>query len=353
MPLPRCRNFEDNGSRKTWPDGTDMRCRPNCAFIHPSEPDWDRAPRAAVRGRGGPPRGSRGRRQSSFGPPAPGGSSSTQGAEWGSSSGAWDDYMTGFNPTPRATSGARGASHRSQTTPGTSGWGSSGADGTGWGNSGADGSSGWGNSGADGPGWGNSGADDSGWGSSGADGPGWGSNANINGNPSDGPLNEPGALDEQASSSQWDTPAVEWGSSGNEWGSAGTDLGPGWGETSIPNQGNKASSATTVANMADLDALGGTGADDNPDAAIATTLSSPTMPSIPASGELNATHREERGEDTPVQDIVELFRWKRKASLIHRFRSLWPSNRSKCDHRIVTTTTMIFQCYQAPTRWVS
>lgn len=221
--------------------------------------------------------------------------------------------MTGFNPTPRPTSSARGTSHRSQTTSGTSGWGSSGADGPGWGNSGADGAGwgnsgadnpGWGNSGADGPGWGNSGAGDSGWGSSGADDRGWGSNANINGNPSDGLSNEPGTSGEQATSFQCDTQAVEWGSSGNGWGSAGADLGPGWGEASIPNQGDKASSATTVANP---DALGGTGADDNPDAAIAMTLPSRAIPSISTSSELVATHNEERGEDTPALDIVELF----------------------------------------------
>ena len=292
-----------------------MRCRPNCTFIHPSDPEWDRAPRAAVRGRGGPPQGGRGRRQSSFGQSAPGGSSSTQGQEWGSSSGTWDDYMTGFNPTPRATSSARGASHRSQTTPGTSGWGSSGADGPGWGNSGADGPGwgnsgaddrGWGNSGADGSGWGNSGAGDSGWGSSGADDRGWGSNANINGNPSDGLSNEPasGTSGEQATSSQCDTQAVEWGSSGNGWGTAGADLGPGWGEASIPNQDDKASSATTVANP---NALGGTGADDNPDAAIAMTLPSRATPSISTSSKLIATHNEERCEDTLALDTVELF----------------------------------------------
>jgi hypothetical protein len=187
--------------------------------------------------------------------------------------------MTGFNPNPRATSSARGVPSRrgGQSTPGTSGWGSSGADG---------------------PGWGSSGADD----------PGWGSSANNNGSPSDGWLNEPGAIGEQASSSQWDTQAVEWGTSGNGWGSVGTDPGSGWGETSNSDQGSKPSLA--VANMADPVALlDGTGAVDNPDAATVTTPTSWAVPSIPTSDELNATHNEERGEDTLAPVMVELFPW--------------------------------------------
>jgi hypothetical protein len=67
--------------------------------------------------------------------------------------------------------------------------------------------------------------------------------------------------------------------------------------------------------MADPGALvGGTGADDNPDAATATTPSSWAVPSIPTSGELNAMHNEERGEDTLAPAMVELFPWEYKAS---------------------------------------
>jgi hypothetical protein len=194
--------------------------------------------------------------------------------------------MTGFNSNPRATSSGRGApSHRSgQATPGTSGWGSSGVDG---------------------PGWGNSGADGPGWGSSGADGPDWGSSTNNDANPSDGWPNELGASGEQASSSQWGTQAAEWGTSGEGWGSARTDPGPGWGETSNSDQGSKPPPATAVANVADPDALlGGTGADNNPDAATVTTPSSWAVPSIPTSGELDSTHNEERGEDILAPTVV-------------------------------------------------
>lgn len=257
--------------------------------------------------------------------------------------------MTGYDRNPRATSGSMGAPSRrsGQTRPESSGWGSFGAD-----------------------------------------GPGWGSSADNNENPSNGWSNEPGASGEQASSSQWDTQASEWGSSGNgpgpsgdgwgssgnawgssgnelessrnawgssgnglessgngwgssgnelgsgsgwgstgnAWGAAGTDQGPGWGETSISDQGSKASSAKAVAKTAEPDAvLGGNRVDGNSDAAT-TTSRSPrvavapasqtdvqksggakpvrvAIPSIPTSGEPDPAHDEERGEDT-----VEPFR---------------------------------------------
>ena len=275
--------------------------------------------------------------------------------------------MTGFDSNPRAASSARGAPSRrsGQTTSGTTGWGSSGADGPGWGSSGAD-NPGWGSSGADGPGWGSSGAEGPSWGNSGADNPGWGSSGadkpdrgsstNDNGDPSDGWSNEPGASGEQASSSQWDTQPVEWGSSGDGWGTAiTTDLGPDWGDTSITDQGRKASSATKVANIADPDALlGGTGANDNPDAATLATPLSPTTPSISTSGGLNATHNKERVEDTPAPAIVELFPGNaRHHILTYCFRSLWLSNRSKCDHRVVNMTIISSQRCREPTRWGS
>jgi hypothetical protein len=76
--------------------------------------------------------------------------------------------MTDFDRNPRATSGSRGAPSRrsGQARPESNGWGSSSAD-----------------------------------------GPGWGTSANDNENPSNGWSNEPGALGEQASSSQRDTQA--------------------------------------------------------------------------------------------------------------------------------------------------
>jgi hypothetical protein len=314
-----------------------MQCLPECQFIHPSDPNWDRAPTAPVRGRGGPPQGGRGRGQSSFGPPASGANASAMGMgqEWGSSSGTWNDYMTGFDRNPRATPGSRGAPSRrsGQTRP-----------------------------------------EGSGWGSSGADGPGWGSSANNNENQSNGWSNEPGESGEQTSSSQWGTQAggwgnglessgnawgssgnglessgnawgsfgnelgsgSEWGSTGDAWGSAGTDPGPGWGETSISDQGGKASPATAVTKIAEPDAvLGGTGVDGNSDTAAATTRSSRVsvavapasqtglqesigakpvrvaMPSTPTSA-----HNEERGEDTFEPATVEPLRYefKRPAS---------------------------------------
>jgi hypothetical protein len=300
-------------------NGSEIQCLPHCQFIHPSDPDWDRAPAVPARGKGGPPQGGRVRGQSSFGPPASGANSSTLGQERGSSSGTWNDYITDFDRNPRATSGSRGAPSRrsGQTRPESSGWGGSGAD-----------------------------------------GPGWGSSANNNENPSNGWSNEPGASVEQASSSQRDTQAVGWGSSGNRlessgngwgspgnelgsgsgwgtagdaWGSAGADQGPGWGETSISDQGSRASLAT--AKIAEPDAvLGGTGANGNSDAAAATSRSSRVtiadapasqtevqksggaksvrvvIPSIPTSGGLDPAHNEERGEDRFEPATVETFR---------------------------------------------
>ncbi len=286
----KLQNFEENGSRKARSNGSEIQCRPNCQFIHPSDPEWDRAPSATVRGRDGPPQGGRGRGQSSFGPPASGANTSTLGKGRGSSSGTWNDYMTGFDSTPRATSGARGApSHRSgQTRQETSGWGSSAAD-----------------------------------------GPGWGSSANNSGSPLNGWSTEPGASGDQVSSSQWDTQEGGWGSSGdgwgssgnalgssgngwgsgNVWGSAGTDPGPGWGETSSSDQGSKASLAMAVAKIAESNVVSGeTGADGKPNVATMTTPSSQAIPSIPTPGELDTTHNEERGGDALEPSTVELCR---------------------------------------------
>jgi hypothetical protein len=363
-----------------------MQCLPNCQFIHPSDPAWDRAP-APVRGRGGPPQGGRGRGQSSFGPPATGANSSALSQEWGNSSGTWGEYLTDFDRNPRATSGLRGVPPRrsGQTRSESSGWGSSGADGPGWGSSANNnetqsnrssnvpvasgeqslsqsdttasgwgpsgngwGSSGneWGSSGnewgSSGNEWGSSGNE---WGSSGnewgSSGNGWGSSGN--GLESSGNAPGPSGNGLKSSGNGWGPSGNEfgsgsgWGSTDNAWGSAGTDQGPGWGETSISDQGTKASSATTVAKIAEPDAvLGGNGVNGDSDAATATTRSSRVsvsvapafqndiqesgcvkpvrvaIPSIPTSGELSGeldpAHNEERGEDTFEPATVEPFR---------------------------------------------
>lgn len=263
-----------------------MQCLPSCQFVHPSDPGWDRAPTAPVRGRGGAPQGGRGRGQSSFGPPASGVNSSALG----SSSGAWDDYITDFDHTLQATSGSRGAPSRrsGQTRPESSGWGSSGAD-----------------------------------------GPGWGSSANNNENPSNGWSNEPGAHAEQASSSQWNTQADGWGSSGDRWGSSNKELGPsgnGWG----PSNDGWGSSGKELGPSGN--AWGSSGNEGNSEVATATTRSprvsiaveppsqtdiqesSSTkpvrvaIPSTPTPGELDPAHNEECGENTSEPATVEPFR---------------------------------------------
>ncbi|KAI0284240.1 hypothetical protein BGY98DRAFT_584590 [Russula aff. rugulosa BPL654] len=386
MPFRRCRNFESNGSRKTWPNGSEVSCAPNCQFIHPSDPDWDRAPAIPIRGRGGHPQGGRGRGQSSFGPPASGANASAMGPERGSSSGTWNDYMTGFDRNPRATSGSRGApSHRSgQSRPENSGWGSSGADGPGWGSSTKNNenlSNGWSNEpgaageqasssqwdtqaggwGSSGDGWGSSGngpgPSGDGWGSSGngleSSGNAWGSSGNAlesSGNAWGSPGN---AL--ESSGNAWGSSgnALEssgngWGSSGNDlgsgggWGSAGADQGPGWGETSISDQGSKAPSARAVAKTAEPDAvLGGTGVDGNSDAAVATTRSSRVSPAVaPAS----QTDIQESGGAKKVVVVV-------RTHLSQRH--LWLTNRSKCNHRISTTAIISLRHYRTPTIWDS
>jgi hypothetical protein len=329
-----------------------MQCLPNCQFVHPSDPNWDRAP-GPVRGRGGPPQGGRGRGQSSFGPPATGANSSALGQEWGSSSGAWNDYMTDFDRNPRATSGSRGAPSRrsGQTRPESSGWGSSGADGSGWGtsaNNNENPSNGWSNEpGASGEQASSSQRDTQagGWGSS---GDGWGSSGNGPGPSGDGLGSSGNGLESsgnawgssgnglESSGNGWGSSGNElgsgsgWGSTGNAWGSARTDQGLGWGETSISDQ---APSATAVAKITEPDAiLGGNGVDGNSDAATATIRSSRVsvsvapasqtdiqesggakpvrvaIPSIPTSGEFDPAHNEERGEDTFEPATVEPFR---------------------------------------------
>jgi len=268
--LRASQNFYDSGSRKTWSNGAEKQCRPNCPFIHPSDPDWDRAPSAPVRGDGPP--GGRGRGQSSFGAPATGANSSSLGPERGSSLAAWGDYMTGFGPQPSATSNARGASsHQSaRTTSGTSGWGDSGAGGS-----------------------------------------GWGSSDNNNVGASDAWSNELSASGEQASSSHWGTQTEGWGSSGDGWGTTGTDPGPGWGEASKSDQASKAPSAAAVTNIAGFTApdttLGSTTwTDGDTDMATATNSSSRAIAPGSSPSEPDATHSEQHDDDSSAPATVDL-----------------------------------------------
>ncbi len=216
--------------------------------------------------------------------------------------------MTSFDHNPRATSGARGApSHRSdQTRPETSGWGSSGTDGPGWGSSANNNggpSNGWSNE-AGAPGkqassshqaveWGSAGngivSSGDGWGSP---GDGWGSSGNVL---------------KKSSGNAWGSSSSEWGTTGDTWWSAGSNPGPSGGETSMSGQGGKASSAIAVTKTADPDALMRESPNDNPDGATMMIPLSPTIPSIPTSGQRDPTHKEERGEDAFGPTIVELF----------------------------------------------
>ena len=72
-------------------------------------------------------------------------------------------------------------------------------------------------------------------------------------------------------------------------------------------QGGKASSAIAVTKTADPDALMRESPNDNPDGATMMIPLSPTIPSIPTSGQRDPTHKEERGEDAFGPTIVELF----------------------------------------------
>ncbi|KAI9508924.1 hypothetical protein F5148DRAFT_1191466 [Russula earlei] len=255
MPRPRCKNFDSNGSRKTWSNGSEMQCRPNCQFIHPSDPGWDGAPPPTVRERGGPRQGSRERH----------GSTAT-----------WDDYMTGFSSNPSASSSGWGAlSHRSgHTTAGTDGRGTAAAGGS-----------------------------------------GWGSGDNNAMTASNGLSNERAALGEQASSSQWNAQALGWGPSDTGWGSAGTGLGPGWGEDSFSDQSSKPTTVANVMSPAGPSTLSRTWTNDNPGAGTATSPSSRAMPSISSPSEPDTTHSEQFGEDIPARAMAELLHVERKAPL--------------------------------------
>jgi hypothetical protein len=225
-----------------------VQCRPYCQFIHPSDPDWDRAPPATIRGRGGPPYGSRGRGQTS-GVLSSGANSIPKSSERANSSSTWDDYIAGFGSSARGTPSLR--SSRTAMAP-------------------------------------------SGLGDRGASGSGWGSSTNNNVGASDGWQSGPAAPGGDASSSLW--------------GSAGNDLGPGWGQGSNSDQGSKAPSVAAFPSAASPpgpDARSGGGWDtNNPDAATPTTPSSQTIPSVITSSQLNTIHSEQCGDNVPVPAMV-------------------------------------------------
>ncbi|KAI9466993.1 hypothetical protein BJY52DRAFT_1235742 [Lactarius psammicola] len=215
MPLQKCRNFNEDGSRKLKSNGDEVSCRPDCQFVHPSDPAWDRARPSGLRGRGGHPYAPRGRSQSSFGTPGSGANSRPLGSNRGGSSNSWDDYISGSSSNPAATS---------------SGWGTSSL---------------WDSQAK---------AETSGWGDSATGDSGWGSNANNDVGVSEKKSAEPAALDAKASTPQWGSHNADWGapgegwgrSDGTGWGSADAGLESGWGQDSTSNQwGNALPEAAT------------------------------------------------------------------------------------------------------------
>jgi hypothetical protein len=230
-------------------NGTEVQCHPHCQFIHPSDPGWDRAPSTTIRGRGGPPYGSRGRGQTS-GVLSSGANSFPLGSERANSSSTWDDYVTGFGSSARGTPSLRNS--RTAMAP-------------------------------------------SGWGEPDASGSGWGSGTNSNVGASDGWPSEPAAPGGDAYSSLG-------------WGSAGNDLGPGWGRDSNSDQGSKAppvAAFSSAASPPGPDTRPGGGWDTNkPDAATPTVPSSQTIPSVSMSSQLNTVHDEQCGENIPVPAMV-------------------------------------------------
>lgn len=185
-----------------------MSCHPNCQFIHPSDPAWDRA-RPSGRGRGGQPYASRGR--GSFGASSSGANLHPLGSNKGGSSNSWDDYISGSSSNPATTSNGWGSSSRwdSQSKAETTGWG----DNT---------------------------TSDSGWGFSVKNDVGVPERKSA----------EPAASD---ATSQWGghsaAPGEGWGiSDGNGWGSVDTVPEPGWGQDPTSNQWGTTLSETTTTN---------------------------------------------------------------------------------------------------------
>lgn len=194
-----------------------MSCRPDCQFVHPSDPAWDRARPSGSRGRGGHPYASRGRSQSSFGASSSGANSHPLGSKQGSSSNSWDDYISGSSSNPATTS---------------NGWGTS---------------SGWDSQAK---------AETSGWGDNAAGDSGWGVNVKNDVGAPESKSAEPAASDVKSSTSQWGgtadwgAPSEGWGmTDGSGWGSVDTGLESGWGQDSTSNQWGTTHSETTTSNM--------------------------------------------------------------------------------------------------------
>ncbi|KAI9448055.1 hypothetical protein H4582DRAFT_2068610 [Lactarius indigo] len=253
MPLPRCRNFNDDGSRKLRPNGYESACRPDCQFVHPSDPAWDRARPSGLRGRGGHPYAPRGRSQSSFGAPGSGANSQPLNSNRGGSSNAWDDYISGSSSNPAATSSGWGASSSwdNQAKGETSGWGDSA---TGDSGNPAATSSGWGVSSS----WDNQAkSGTSGWGDSATGDSGWGSNVNNDVGIPERQSAEPAASDAKSSASQWGGHDTDWGAPGEGWGrSDGTGWGPvdaglesGWGQDPTSNSSGNTLSVAATSNV--------------------------------------------------------------------------------------------------------
>ncbi|KAF8272444.1 hypothetical protein EI94DRAFT_295557 [Lactarius quietus] len=215
MPLQRCRNFNEDGSRKLKPNGYEVQCHPDCQFVHPSDPAWDRARPSGLRGRGGHPYAPRGR---NHGAPGSGANSHPLGSNQGNSSNSWDDYISGSGSNVATTSSGWGTSSRwdSHAKVETSGWGEN-----------ATGDS------------------------------GWGSNMKNDVGVPERKSAEPASSDVKSSTSQWGghsadlgAPGERWGmSSGIGWGSADTGPEPGWGQDSMSTQWGTTPSETATSNM--------------------------------------------------------------------------------------------------------
>lgn len=258
-----------------------MSCHPDCQFVHPSDPAWDRARSSGSRGRGAHPYTPRGRSQSSFGPPGSGANSHPLGSNQGSSS--WDDYVSASSSNPATTSGGWGTSSRrdSQAKVETSEWGNN-ATGDGWGNN------------STGDGWGNN-----------TTGDGWGIVKNDVGAP-ERQSAEPAASDVKSPASQWGGHTGDWGapgegwgtSDGIGWGSTNTGFGSGWGQNSTSNQWGTTHSETATSNMGSsmVVDVGPTRIEDGGDAAKMADLMSPVVPPDSVS-----SHHDQKLANRPVR----------------------------------------------------
>ncbi|KAH9077200.1 hypothetical protein EDB83DRAFT_2671851 [Lactarius deliciosus] len=306
MPLTRCRNFNEDGSRKSRPNGYESTCQPDCQFVHPSDPAWDRARPSGHRGRGGHPYAPRGRSQSSFGTPGSGANSQPLS----SNRGAWDDYISGSSSNPTATSSGWGASSSwdDPAKGGTSGWGDSA---TGDSGNPAATSSGWGASSS----WDNQAkGGTNGWGDSTTGDSDLGSNVNNDVAVPERKSPEPAASDAKSSASQWGGHGANWGapgegwgrSDGTGWGSVDAGLGSGWGQDPTSNQwGNTLSEAATsnVGNSTVTDVVTGK-IGDGSDAAKTADLLPLAIPLDLISSRHDQDHAHQPGRDvtTPASD---------------------------------------------------